>query len=118
MVATFTRLRSGKANSLGASAVQNNNHRLQQDVDVEPDGPVSNIEEILRLEARSGTRRGDCETATTKRVKRPKRYPTEARSRTIMQKADAFRRDVCYGIFRQSGIRFAVGKCSIWLWVI
>ena len=83
MVATFTRLRSGKANSLGAFAVQNNDHRLQQDVNVEPDGPVSNIEEILRLEARSGTRRGDCETATTKRVKRPKRYPTEARSRGL-----------------------------------
>src|SRR5712675_743573 len=48
-VATFTRLRSGKANSLGAFAVQNNDHRLQQDVNVEPDGPVSNIEEILRL---------------------------------------------------------------------
>ena len=74
--------------------------------------------EARASEARSGTRRGDCETATTKRVKRPKRYPTEARSRTIMQKADAFRRDVCYGIFRQSGIRFAVGKCSIWVWVI
>src|SRR6266849_9071961 len=48
-VATFTRLRPGKANSPGASAVQNNNHCLQQDVNVEPDGPVSNIEEILRL---------------------------------------------------------------------
>lgn len=35
--------------SLGASAVQNNNHCLQQDVNVEPHGPVSNIEEILRL---------------------------------------------------------------------
>jgi hypothetical protein len=34
---------------LGASAVQNNNHCLQQEVNVEPDGPVSNIEEILRL---------------------------------------------------------------------
>jgi len=42
-------IRPGKANSPGASAVQNNNHCLQQDVNVEPDGPVSNIEEILRL---------------------------------------------------------------------
>jgi len=49
MVATFTLLRFEKANSLGAPAVQNNNHCLQQDVNVEPDGPVSNIEEILRL---------------------------------------------------------------------
>ena len=39
----------GKRNSPSASAVQNNNHCLQQDVNVEPDGPVSNIEEILRL---------------------------------------------------------------------
>jgi hypothetical protein len=39
--------------------------------------------EARASEARSGTRRGDCETATTKRVKRPKRYPTEARSRGL-----------------------------------
>jgi hypothetical protein len=49
VVAAFTRLRPGNTNSLGASAVQNNNDCLQEDVDVEPDGPVSNIEEILRL---------------------------------------------------------------------
>jgi hypothetical protein len=34
--------------------------------------------EARASEARSGARRGDPETATTKRANRPKRYPTEA----------------------------------------
>jgi DNA-binding NarL/FixJ family response regulator len=42
---------SGKANSLGAFAIQNNDHCLQQDVNVEPELPVARL---VALDHRSG----------------------------------------------------------------